>query len=218
MDLAVLFGSAFLVGFSGAAAPGPMLTLTISRTIRQGAIAGPLVVFGHALLEIATVIGIVYGLGYYLQLPAVTRGIAVVGGLVLAWMGLQMIRDFRNVGFSPEEIAASGKPSGSAASVLAGVAGSISNPYWFLWWATIGAAFLAQAMVKGAAGVGIFFTGHILADFVWYSLVSVSLSAGRKLFTNQQYQKLFLCCGLFMVCLSLYFIWSGTVGNISLGG
>ena len=212
MSFAALFTTAFLVGFSGAAAPGPLLTLTIGRAIRQGAIAGPLIVLGHAVLEIATIVGIIYGLGYYLQLPAVTRTIAVIGGCVLGLMGLQMIKNWRSICFSREGTAYSGKTSNFMGSVISGFVGSISNPYWFLWWATIGAAFLSQGIQKGWMGVGVFFTGHILADLVWYSMVALSLAAGRKLFTNKQYQVLFLCCGIFMVCLSAYFIWSGAVG------
>lgn len=212
MDFAALFTTAFLVGFSGAAAPGPLLTLTIGRAIKQGAIAGPLIILGHAILELTTVIGIVFGLGYYLQLPGVTTVIAVAGGSVLGLMGLHMIKNWRTVVFSHEETAASANVTAFAGSVVSGIAGSMSNPYWWLWWATIGAAFLSQAMQKGFLGVGVFFTGHILADLTWYSAVAFSLAAGRKLFSNWQYQVLFLCCGLFMMCLAIYFIWSGIVG------
>ena len=35
-----------------------------------------------------------------------------------------------------------------------GVAVSVANPFWLLWWATIGAAYVAASLEEGAAGVG----------------------------------------------------------------
>lgn len=218
MELAAVFTSAFIVAFSGAVVPGPLLTVTIGRAIGEGAAAGPLVVLGHGLLEAAVVIGMVFGLGYYLQLPIVTSIVAVIGGAVLLWMGLGMIRNWRAAGQVSVEVAAAKTDNAFSGSIISGFIGSISNPYWILWWATVGAAFIADAMKQGALGIGVFFTGHILADLVWYSFVSFSLAAGRRWFKEKQYQWLLLCCGLAMTGLALFFIWSGTVGKNSLGG
>ena len=54
----------------------------------------------------------------------------------------------------------------------AGVVATVANPYWLLWWATIGANFVALARQGGALGLVSFFSGHILADFLWYTLVA----------------------------------------------
>jgi len=59
---------------------------------------------------------------------------------------------------------------------------SLSNPYWTLWWATIGLGYLAAAMKFGLKGVVVFFWGHILADYTWYALISVGITRGKRLF------------------------------------
>jgi len=213
-----LFITALMVGFSGALVPGPLLTITIDRSIKHGAKAGPLVVLGHAGLELITVVGIFFGLGFVLQQSAVARTIGIVGGLVLLWMGYGMVQSWKKAAFTYEEVAAGSEFNAYTGLVVAGVVGSVSNPYWFLWWATVGAAFIVQSFKIGALGVTIFFFGHILADFLWYSAVSIALTAGRKVFNDVIYRWVLLFCGLFMIFLAFYFIWSGLTGNINVEG
>lgn len=57
-----IFFSSFLIGFSGAMMPGPMLGVTISGSLKRGWIAGPLVVLGHGILELMLVIAMISGL------------------------------------------------------------------------------------------------------------------------------------------------------------
>ena len=64
MSLALLtiFGSSFVIALSGALMPGPVLTVTVSESARRGAKAGPLMIFGHGILELALVLALLGGL------------------------------------------------------------------------------------------------------------------------------------------------------------
>jgi threonine/homoserine/homoserine lactone efflux protein len=98
-----------------------------------------------------------------------------------------------------------------AASILvpAGVLASVANPYWIIWWATIGMAYIDKALVHGAAGVGSFFTAHILSDFAWLSLVAFGLVTGRRLMSTPVYRGILMVCGAFLIGLGVWFIYSG---------
>jgi len=218
LDLIKIFTGAFLIALSGAVVPGPLLTLTVGRVIEEGVFAGPLIVFGHAISETAVLVGMVFGLGPFLQTPRVSVTIAVVGGSVLLWMGFEMLRSWRNSIVIDVEVAAAGNSLSYSGSVVTGIVGSISNPYWILWWTTVGAALISDSMRLGALGIAVFFAGHILADLLWYSIVAFSLSAGRKWLSGRVYQVLFLGCGIAMLGLGAYFIWSCVIGNNALGG
>jgi threonine/homoserine/homoserine lactone efflux protein len=92
--------------------------------------------------------------------------------------------------------------------LLTGILASISNPYWTIWWVTIGMAYLMAAIKFGYTGVIVFFLGHISADFAWYSVVSYGISRGKKLFKNKSYQMMIRVCGLFLLGFGGWFLLS----------
>jgi len=207
-SLPILFGMAFVIGLSGALAPGPVLTATIGETVKRGFWAGPLIVLGHALLEIALLVAIVAGLGYWLTRPMVQGLVGVGGGLLLAFLGVHMMATARNsvyeaLTMTPDRHAALRGP------VLTGILTSLANPYWMLWWATIGLNLTALALKQGRLGLGVFYAGHILADLLWYSLVAAAVAAGRRILPQSVYFVLFLLCGLAMAGLGGYFLGTG---------
>ena len=91
VSLMTIFAGAFVVGLSGAMAPGPVLTVTISETLKRGFRAGPLIVLGHAILEIILLALIAAGLGPFFQHPVVTTVFLSAGGAVMLWMGGRMV-------------------------------------------------------------------------------------------------------------------------------
>jgi len=88
-----LFITSWIVGFSGAMMPGPLLTVMVSETARRGARAGPLLMVGHALLELILVLALVLGLKGFLDNRYFIITVSIVGGGFLIWMGYGMLRD-----------------------------------------------------------------------------------------------------------------------------
>jgi len=196
--------SSFLVGLSGALMPGPVLVVTISHATRRGFIAGPLIVLGHAILELALVVGIILGLGQYLVLGPVSGVLGIVGGVVLVWMGWGMLSG--KGGRKGESKLSKAMPT---SPVLAGLLTSLSNPYWFLWWATIGMAYISISLNLGLRGVTAFYSGHILADLVWYSFLAALITLGHKFVAGRFYSGLFVFCGVFLMLFGVYFLYRG---------
>ena len=212
MGLMQIFVASFALGFSGAMAPGPMLAATVSRSAREGFWAGPLIVAGHAVLELAVVIAIAMGLGRFLKHDTVRGGIAIVGAAILLYMGAGLLRNLRRLTMNA---AAQGGPS-VLGSVQAGVLTSLSNPYWSIWWAGSGlAAYVKLVGDSGLTGAAYFFTGHILSDLVWFSLVSLLVTLGRRqgngrgLINDRLYQGMMAVCGLTLIGFGVWFAWSG---------
>ena len=203
LSLLTIFVGAFVVGLSGAMAPGPVLTVTISETLKRGFRAGPLIVLGHALLEIVLLTLIGLGLGPFFQHPLMTLIFLSAGGVVLLWMGVQMIRTNKQI--TEEALSATGTES-PYGPVLAGIVLSVSNPYWIIWWVTIGMGFVTQSLQYGLIGLICFYCGHILSDLAWFSFVSFSVSAGRRLCPPMIYRVLFILCGAVLLVLGGVFL------------
>lgn len=227
MEILAIFTTAFIVGFSGAMMPGPLLTVTIGESARRGFWAGPLIVAGHAVLELALIMALVGGLSVLLTMTMVSQVIAVLGGAFLLYMGAGMARDAAagrvslkmagNVGRGGNHSDSREESNGFRTPavqrrmhpVLAGILVSVSNPYWTLWWATVGLGYITLSLQKGTMGLTSFFTGHILADLVWYSLISAAVAGGRKFLSDRIYSGIIVACGIFLIGLGGYFLYYG---------
>jgi len=202
--LLAIFGTSFVIAFSGAAMPGPVMTATISESARRGPVAGPLIVAGHAVLELVLVILIMLGLAPFLQKGWVFATIALVGSLMLARMAWSMFRSIPSL-----SIHADVREQTGANLMVTGAVLSLSTPYWTLWWATIGLGYILYSARLGPAGVAGFFVGHILGDLVWYSAISLAIGKGRKFLSDRSYRVIIGSCAAFLLALACWFAWSG---------
>jgi threonine/homoserine/homoserine lactone efflux protein len=196
--------TSFIVALSGALMPGPLLTLTVGEAGRRGFWAGPLIIVGHALLELALVLLLLAGVGVWLHRPAVLGGVGLMGAVMLAWMGVALMRASRHSHLEFDSQAQAGLHP-----VLAGILMSAANPYWLIWWLTIGLGYGMFSVRYGALGVALFFGGHILADFAWYSLVAGAVAQGRRFLSAPVYRGFLAACGLFLVGFGGYFGFQG---------
>jgi threonine/homoserine/homoserine lactone efflux protein len=198
--LAAIFISSFIIGLSGALMPGPVLTVAISETTRRGFWAGPLIVLGHAILEVTLLALLVLGFADLIRKPGLMGVVGIAGGAVLLWMSFDMLRGVRHL-----RLDLSGGKNAWGGPVTAGVLTSLANPYWIIWWATIGLGYVIISMQFGFIGLAAFFTGHILADLAWYSAVSLFVSRGRKYISDRIYRGIIGGCAVMLIFFGVYF-------------
>ncbi len=213
LELTLFILTSFGVGLSGALVPGPMLTVTVSDSVKKGFLTGPLVVLGHFIVEIILIIFILAGFSWLVGSEEVAIVIGTLGGIMLIYMGYNTYKST----VSLQDISDTDESSSRYGSVLKGILTSVSNPYFFIWWATIGLAFLFKGVeIAGLVGLIGFIIGHWSADLGWFSTVSFFSSKGSSIMSEKQYKLIMKICGLFLILLGAYFLITAQTNMINL--
>jgi threonine/homoserine/homoserine lactone efflux protein len=83
--------------------------------------------------------------------------------------------------------------------LITGIVLSALNPFFIIWWLTIGFKLISDAMLIWAfSGILILFFLHIWMDFVWLGGVSFLASKSSRILSNRNYK-------ILMIGLSLMF-------------
>jgi threonine/homoserine/homoserine lactone efflux protein len=195
-DLALM---GFVIGFTGALAPGPTLIATIQSTVHIGWTGGPRVTLGHIIAELGIVVLIAVGVS---TLPeSVHPLIAWTGGIALIIFGIITL-----IGSGKSMDSESGSNIYKTSPVIAGLLTSVSNPFFWIWWFSVGSALLFSSLSMGIAGLCAFITGHWLADLSWFTLVSVSIHKSRAVMSNRVYQRILILCGVLLIFFGIWFL------------
>jgi threonine/homoserine/homoserine lactone efflux protein len=215
-SLWLILSFSFVVALSGAVVPGPLFTYTIAKTVqsrRRGFLTGLWVIAGHAALEAALIIGLLAGVSELLAHRSVLAVIGGVGCAVLLAMGGGLLRDAvkgRVPELAPGAVPADSSPAGSALqrlpAVLGGAVVSLSNPYWWIWWVSVGSAFLVQYGISWRSWplLAAFFIGHEAGDLSWYLAVSSLVHWGRRRLSRRLYVGILAACGVLIIGFGLY--------------
>jgi len=189
-----------VISMSGVMAPGPITTATIVEGSKARG-AGVSIALGHGVVEIPLILAIRYGLGSVFNLSGVKATIGLVGGVVLLVMGVSMVRQAKQVR-EVEEV------DGLRSPFMTGVLLSAGNPYFLVWWATVGAVLILKSITFGLVGFLIFILVHWLCDLGWYAFLSSLSFQGGRFFGRRFQQGIFVVCGVFLVLFSFKFILS----------
>jgi threonine/homoserine/homoserine lactone efflux protein len=197
MPLLTFLLEAVVISLSGVMAPGPVTAVTVGKG-NESPHAGAWVAIGHGIVEFPLMVALFFGFGYLFNLSHVEAAIAFVGGLLLLVMGVGMLRSVKGAEVSAMRYTRS--------PLMAGILLSLGNPYFLIWWATVGTALILRAVGFGLLGFLAFALAHWLCDFLWsYFLSTLSFKGGR--FFGRKFQKVvFALSGAFLLFFSGKFI------------
>ena len=188
-----------IISLSGVLVPGPLTTVTIAKGY-ENKLAGCLTSFGHGVVEFPLMALIYLGLAQFFNSEEVKTVIGLIGGLALVYMGIGIIKIKREIFEESKDLA--------YGSITAGVIATGSNPYFFLWWGTIGAALIVNASIFGPIIFITFMIVHWLCDFLWLSFVSIAIFKSRRFLDKKLREAIFSICGLLLIAFGLWFILS----------
>ncbi len=194
-------GTVILTSLSGVMAPGPMFAVTLAKSLKSPW-AGLLVSLGHAVIEVPLILLIYFGLARFFENEILSLVLAVLGGAMIIYMGVGLFR-------SRQAMAREGKDTPYNAFV-AGILMSGLNPFFLVWWVTVGGLLLQQFLgAVGTWGLPFFIIVHWMCDFVWLTLVSVSIYKTRSFWSVRVQEWVFIALGLALSYFGGQFIANG---------
>jgi threonine/homoserine/homoserine lactone efflux protein len=199
-SLPLFLGSVVVLSASGVMMPGPVTAVTVAKGA-QRKWAGALIAVGHGIIEIPLILLVYFGLASYLKLTGVQIGVGLAGGLMLLWMSWGMFRT--------RPTALNEKKDMPHSSIVAGLATTAASPYFFLWWATVGAALLVSATTFGKTGIIAFGAVHWSFDLVWLFFLSWVVFKSKRLWTPKVTRVVFGICAAVLAGFGVWFIYSG---------
>ena len=179
--------ASFAVGLTGAVSPGPMSASILGMSHRKPLLSTLGLVAGHGMLEAFIIVGIIYGLR---TLPFQT-GISILGSAVIVVLGVMQ--------FLAEPEKRPARTDDARTPFITGIILTLSNPYWWIWWLTFGAGFLALQPAYAA-----FFVGHISADLVWFGILAFTAAKGAALL-GERYRWVVKGSGVAMAAFGILF-------------
>ncbi|MEM1536258.1 MAG: LysE family transporter [Candidatus Bathyarchaeia archaeon] len=197
MDLPIFIASVVLISLSGVMAPGPVFAVTVAKGYESKK-AGALIALGHGVIEFPLIFLLYLGLSEFFRSVHVQKTVSFVGGIVLIFLGFQMFRNRGKIGLKPQ--------SSGYTSLVAGFIATTANPYFFLWWATVGATLVLNASMFGYLGIVLFAVVHWSCDLVWDTFVSITVFKSRRLWTQKVFDVIFAFCFAVLAVFGVWFI------------
>ena len=188
------------ISASGVMSPGPLFSANIIYGIREGKIAGLKIAGGHTIVEFPLIIFLGTGILTSNILPEFRIIVAIIGALGLfGFAGLQ-IR-----GILQKKFQRNLKPT--RGPILAGIFLSALNPFFIIWWLTIGFKLITESIeLWGFFGIIILFLVHIWMDYVWLYIVAFFASKTSNLLSNRNYKILIISLTMILIYFGIEFL------------
>ena len=193
-----------VVTASGALAPGPLFAANLLQGAKGGLKSGFMISVGHTLVELPLVVLIALGISSVMSFPGFSLVVGLVGGCALIGFGLIQIVGAARHRIKLDEVQEAGIQK---KALVLGVGLTALNPYFILWWLTVGLGLVVQAVELGALlGVLIMYVSHVWMDYAWLTGTAYLSARGTMLIGGRGYRLLLLGLAAFLIYFGVGFI------------
>jgi len=199
-------GTVVITSLSGVMMPGPMFTVTLAKSLKSPW-AGVWVSLGHAVIEVPLILLIYFGVAQFFENAVVQLVLSVLGGGMIVWMGAGLFR-------ARKQLAGEGKDT-TYNAFTAGILTSGLNPFFLVWWVTVGSLLLMSFLeAVGVWGLPFFIVVHWLCDLVWLSLVSYTVYRTHSFWSEKVQEWVFIVLSLALLYFGGQFVVKGIIAYV----
>ena len=189
-----------IVSASGVMAPGPLFAANIAYGLQGGGKSGIKMAIGHTIVELPLVILLGIGVLSFEIFPEFRTVISILGASTLfVFAGIQIKTTVQK----KDTVVSVTRYN----AVLTGITLSALNPFFIIWWLSIGLKLISDAMLIWAfVGIVVVFLLHIWMDFVWLYSVARIASKSSKILSNKNYKILMIGLSVMLIYFGISFI------------
>ena len=189
-----------IVSASGVMSPGPLFAANITYGLKQGTKAGIKIAIGHSIVELPLVILLGIGIFSLEIFPEFKTIISILGAITLFVFAFMQIKSTLKKNKKSETKLKQGP-------IITGVLLSALNPFFIIWWLTIGLKLISDAMAIWAfVGILIVFVLHVWMDFVWLGSTAFLISKSKKIISNTNYKIIMLALSVILIYFGITFL------------
>ena len=189
-----------IISASGVMSPGPLFAANITYGLKQGTKAGIKIAIGHSLVELPLVILLGIGIFSLEIFPEFKIIISILGAITLFVFAFMQIKSTLKKNEKSETKLKQGP-------IITGVLLSALNPFFIIWWLTIGLKLISDAMAIWAfVGILIVFVLHVWMDFVWLGATAFLISKSKKIISNANYKIIMLALSAILIYFGITFL------------
>ena len=197
-----------LVSVSGVFSPGPLLFANLALSKYGGFWSGIKIAVGHTIIELPVII--LLSLPFVVLSPinltfSTTKIITFIAGAFLIVFGiLYVVRTIRTRGSPNSAI----NTSRIENPYLAGIIFTSLNPFFIVWWTTVGVKLISDSisLLGHPAGITFLFFAHIWMDYAWLGLSSYLASRGFNIIRSEYHKYITILLTVPLFYYGIYFI------------
>ena len=181
-EIVGFLGLVIIISASGVMSPGPLFAANVMYGLREGKISGIKMAIGHTIVEFPLIL--ILGIGFFSieNFPEIRTIITILGAAGLFGFALLQIRTVTKQKFSLETKSRQGP-------LVAGILLSALNPFFIIWWLTIGLVLILESIQNfGIVGIIILFLFHIWMDYVWLFTIAVFSSKAKNYLSKKHFK------------------------------
>lgn len=185
-----------LVSTSGVFSPGPLFFVNLFYGSKYGSIMGLKIAVGHTLVEFPLLVLLFYGISKFSSMSIsdsdILKIIGIVGGVFMIFFSfIQIYPVIKN-----KSLETNNQHSRYAIknAILVGMIFTGLNPFFLVWWSTIGLKLVSDSVNNFGylSGIILLFFSHIWMDYFWLWITSFMSSKGRSIIKQKFYRILLL--------------------------
>lgn len=197
-----------LVSVTGVFSPGPLLFANLALSKYGGFWSGIKIAIGHTIIELPVII--LFSLPFVVFSPvnmtfSIMKIISFIAGAFLIVFGIFYVVRIIRANDSPHSAINSSRIENP---YLAGIMFTSLNPFFIVWWTTVGVKLISDSisLLGHPAGIAFLFFVHIWMDYAWLGLSSYLASRGFNIIRSEYHKFITMLLIVPLFYYGIYFV------------